>query len=86
MNKKLIKIGLWALLGIAGCESAPATMDMLPASLCKADQPAATMCQPFVGPLSSCKCSVDDYAPRFNGSKNDTWPSCVDVYKRQCIG
>ena len=77
MNKRLIGIGLWALLGIAGCESAPATMDMLPTSLCKADQPAATMCQPFVGTLSSCKCSVDDYAPRLNGSKNDTWPSCV---------
>lgn len=37
----------------------------------------APMCQPESGNPASCTCSNDDYAPRFNASKNDTWPACI---------
>lgn len=77
-KRTLIGCGLWMMLGVMGCESSPATMeDLMPAAQCLADKPASVMCQPFTGALSSCKCSSDDYAPRYNGSKNDTWPTCV---------
>ena len=81
MKKTLAGWGLCLLLGVGGCDSTPeAMMDMgtdMTAGQCVAAQPASAMCQPFSGALSSCKCSNDDYAPRFNGSKNDTWPTCV---------
>ena len=38
---------------------------------------AAPQCQPQSGNPASCGCSNDDYAPRFNASKNDTWPACA---------
>ena len=38
---------------------------------------SAPMCQPASGNPASCTCSVDDYAPRFNASTNDTWPACI---------
>lgn len=38
---------------------------------------SAPMCQPASGNPASCSCSVDDYAPRFNASANDTWPACI---------
>ena len=37
----------------------------------------APQCQPQSGNPASCGCSNDDYAPRFNASKNDTWPACA---------
>lgn len=82
MKKTLAGLGLCLLLTAVGCESTPETTmdmgtDMMAAGQCVAAQPASAMCQPFAGALSSCKCSNDDYAPRFNGSKNDTWPACV---------
>ena len=78
MKKSILGIGLGMLIMATGCDSStPATMDMAPATQCMADKPATTMCQPFSGDLASCKCSVDDDAPRTNGSKMDTWPACV---------
>jgi hypothetical protein len=49
----------------------------------------ALLCAPFPAPLTSCACSVDDYAPRYEMSRYDTWPRCVSdsgEYKLQGTG
>lgn len=59
---------------LSGCgSSGPSTAGMC---MAKPDT-SAPMCQPGSGNPASCTCSNDDYAPRFNASKNDTWPACV---------
>jgi len=75
IKNMLCAMGMVGLLGAAGCGSGT-TMNQTP-NLCVVDTTATAMCQPFSGSLSSCKCSPDDYAPRFNNSKNDTWPACI---------
>ncbi|HNN94364.1 MAG TPA: hypothetical protein PKI03_18935 [Pseudomonadota bacterium] len=70
----LLASALFSLSGLLGCSSGGASSD----GMCtvKPDS-AAAMCQPSSGNPSSCSCSNDDYAPRFNQSANDTWPACV---------
>ncbi|HMU38425.1 MAG TPA: hypothetical protein PKE31_05390 [Pseudomonadota bacterium] len=63
------------LFAVGGCDSPPPEQQT--PNLCAPDTPASPSCKPFSGSLSSCKCSNEDYAPRYNGSKNDTWPSCI---------
>lgn len=63
-----------AALVMAGCGTTPTDMTMM--CTAKPDT-SAPMCQVATGSPASCRCSNDDYAPRYNASKNDTWPSCV---------
>lgn len=67
----------WLFAGacvLAACDSMPTTP---PGECAVVPDVRAPMCQNPTGDLASCKCSVDDYAPRFNASNNDTWPACV---------
>ncbi len=69
---------------LLGCSSGGATGD----GMCTAKpDTTAPQCQPASGNPASCSCSNDDYAPRYNGSRNDTWPACVsDSGVMQLIG
>ncbi|HMY57493.1 MAG TPA: hypothetical protein PKL17_19630 [Pseudomonadota bacterium] len=75
MKNMICALGFVGILFGAACDSTT-PMQQMP-NLCVADTPATPMCKPFTGALSSCKCSNDEYAPRFNNSKNDTWPACI---------
>ena len=75
MKNILCTIGFAGLIFAAGCDPGT-TMNQTP-NMCMADATSPAMCQPLSGSLSACKCSPDDYAPRFNNSKTDTWPACI---------
>lgn len=70
----LLSLAASAPLLVAGCGSTGGSMD----AVCTAKpDTSAPMCQASSANPATCSCSNDDYAPRYNASKNDTWPTCV---------
>ena len=67
MKNMICALGFVGILFGAACDSTT-PMQQMP-NLCVADTPATPMYKPFTGALSSCKCSNDEYAPRFNNKK-----------------
>lgn len=83
MNRRNV-LALATALCLSACDSPPVGPEQ--PNFCAPDTKASAACRPFTGSLASCKCSVDDYSPRFNNSQNDTWPACIsDAYSGKYV-
>lgn len=71
-------LALGLLAAAPGCSGTTTPGDNQDMSMPSGDMKVGdNTCAPFTGDIMACKCSPDDYAPRFDASVHDSWPACT---------